>query len=203
MAKTKEKPARTAQADRGHRRGWHDGRPPDEPLVLLHRDRACTRCTLHETPNLINRCIPMRRLRPGDEANVGAGPKRKSRALLIVGEAPGYHEDKHDMCFVPHGGINNPTAGEILERVYLSDDPIGLPSLCDVYATNAVRCRPPRNATPTNKHRVACRAYLFGDLGQLRSLYTEVYILCVGASAAWAVLNCKLEIGRASCRERV
>src|SRR4051812_7399718 len=93
-----------------------------QKVWLPIRNENCTLCPLSRTAQSV--CL------------LGDGPV-PSR-VLIVGEAPGARED--DIA-KPFSGA----AGQYLDRI-LSE--VGLPR-ADVYITNAVRCRPPENATPT------------------------------------------------------
>ena len=56
---------------------------------------------------------------------------------MIVGEAPGFHEDQGGLPFAGQ-------AGELLERLLAG---IGL-DRDDVYLANVLKCRPPQNRDP-------------------------------------------------------
>src|SRR5581483_11204613 len=96
------------------------------------------------------------------------GRGNTSATILIVGEAPGQQEDQ----------LGKPFAGEsgkLLARL-LSEAGI---SPLEVYLTNAVRCRPAGNRTPTAKEIAACRAYL---IEEIRRVNPRV-IITVGGTA--------------------
>src|SRR6478735_731966 len=57
--------------------------------------------------------------------------------LMLVGEAPGYHEDQTGRPFAGQ-------TGELLERLLAG---IGL-SPDEVYLANVLKCRPPQNRDP-------------------------------------------------------
>lgn len=92
----------------------------------------CTRCDLHCTAN---RGVP------------GEGPS--DTRIMLVGEAPGFNEDKQGRPFVG-------AAGKVL------DDLLGIAGLqrTDVFITNVVKHRPPDNRPPELDELAACRPYL-------------------------------------------
>ena len=69
--------------------------------------------------------------------------------VMLIGEAPGYHEDMQSMPFVGH-------AGRILDQLLTR---AGL-SRGDVYISNILKCRPPNNQDPTSAEMQACTPYL-------------------------------------------
>ena len=69
--------------------------------------------------------------------------------LMVIGEAPGFHEDKQGEPFVGAAGqLLNQLLGEI---DILRDD---------VYINNVVNCRPPGNRDPLPDELDACRPWL-------------------------------------------
>ena len=94
--------------------------------------RACTRCDLHLTAN---KGVP------------GDGPADAD--IMLVGEAPGFNEDKQGRPFVG-------AAGRFL------DDLLGVAGLKrqDVYITNVIKHRPPNNRDPLPNELAACVPYL-------------------------------------------
>lgn len=117
---------------------------------------------------------------PGDPAAIF---NDTGRALLVIGEAPGAHEDEQGQCFVGESGA-------MLSKVYLGKS--GLGEMADVWLTNAVRCRPPQGRSAGVKNFKACSLYLDADLAYLRARYEDITVLCVGSIAAQAVLGCLL-----------
>ena len=77
----------------------------------------------------------------------GEGPENAE--VMLVGEAPGWHEDRQGRPFVG-------PAGHFLEELLAS---VGLRRE-DVYITNVIKCRPPDNRDPLPKEIAACRKYL-------------------------------------------
>ena len=73
--------------------------------------------------------------------------------ILIVGEAPGFNEDRQGEPFVG-------AAGKLLDTLLAR---IGL-SRADVYITNVLKCRPPMNRDPMPNEAEACSPYLVRQL---------------------------------------
>ena len=69
--------------------------------------------------------------------------------ILIVGEAPGFNEDRQGEPFVG-------AAGKLLDTLLAR---IGL-SRAEVYITNVLKCRPPMNRDPMPNEAEACSPYL-------------------------------------------
>src|SRR5258708_12029159 len=105
--------------------------PPE--LTQLHADiRSCTKCGLHATRT---------------QAVPGTGPCPAD--ILIVGEAPGFNEDRQGEPFVG-------AAGKLLDTLLSR---IGL-SRPDVYITNVLKSRPPMNRDPMPNDPEASSPYL-------------------------------------------
>lgn len=105
-----------------------------DALAELAREvETCTRCDLHRTAT---RGVP------------GEGPSN-SRVLLI-GEGPGFNEDKQGRPFVG-------AAGKLLDQVLL---PAAGLQRSEVYITNVVKHRPPENRDPDPRELAACLPYL-------------------------------------------
>lgn len=94
--------------------------------------RACQRCRLAQTRG---------------QAVPGEGPA--NAPILLIGEGPGFHEDRQGRPFVGR-------SGDLLEKLLAS---IGL-SRGDVFIANVVKCRPPENRDPLPDEIEACRPYL-------------------------------------------
>lgn len=101
--------------------------------------------------------------------------------LMFIGEAPGAEEDQQGEPFVGE-------AGQLLNRI-LNKMEIGRP---EVYITNVVKSRPPRNRTPEADEIAACRPFL---LQQIRALRPQV-IITLGAVPTHALLASKTPISR-------
>ncbi len=94
--------------------------------------RLCTRCDLH---TVANKAVP------------GEGPA--DAEVMLVGEAPGFNEDKQGRPFVG-------AAGRFLEEL------LGAAGLKreEVYITNVVKHRPPNNRDPLPNELAACLPWL-------------------------------------------
>jgi len=68
---------------------------------------------------------------------------------MIVGEAPGFNEDRQGEPFV---GAAGKLLDTLLARISLSRQ--------DVYITNVLKCRPPMNRDPMPNEAEACEPYL-------------------------------------------
>ena len=73
--------------------------------------------------------------------------------LMLVGEAPGFHEDKQGVPFVGQ-------AGKLLEKLLAG---IGLRRE-DVYIANVLKCRPPGNRDPQPDEIESCEPHLFRQI---------------------------------------
>lgn len=106
---------------------------PSELIAELHETiRSCKNCGLHATRT---------------QAVPGVGPCPAT--IMIVGEAPGFNEDRVGEPFVG-------AAGKLLDTLLAR---IGL-GRSDVYITNVLKCRPPMNRDPMPNEVEACSPYL-------------------------------------------
>jgi DNA polymerase len=78
-------------------------------------------------------------------------------ALMLVGEAPGFHEDR----------LGSPFAGQAAELIERLLAEIEL-SRNEVYLTTVLKCRPPGNRDPQADEIAACEPYLFRQLELVR-----------------------------------
>ncbi len=85
--------------------------------------------------------------------------------LMLIGEAPGYWEDKKGKPFVGK-------AGQLLDKIFES---VGLSREKDVYICNTLKCRPPENRDPLPEEKEACREYLDA---QIEILKPKIILLC-------------------------
>jgi DNA polymerase len=85
----------------------------------------------------------------------GEGPP--DARVLMIGEAPGYHENQQGRPFVG-------PAGQFLEEL------LGVAGLkrSDVFVTNVVKCRPPSNRDPQPDEIEACSEYLNRQIAALK-----------------------------------
>ena len=110
-------------------------------LNQLHAEvRACVKCGLHATRT---------------QAVPGVGPCPAD--IMIVGEAPGFNEDRQGEPFVG-------AAGHLLDTLLAR---IGL-GRSDVYVTNVLKCRPPQNRDPMPNEVESCSPYLARQLALIK-----------------------------------
>lgn len=93
---------------------------------------------------------------------------------LLIGEAPGQHEDEQGLPFVGNAGL---LLTEMLRAIGLARD--------DVFITNIVKCRPPDNRDPHADEVASCNAYLHRQIAALE----PKIILAIGRIAAQTLLN--------------
>ncbi|MGF1493962.1 MAG: uracil-DNA glycosylase family protein [Microcoleaceae cyanobacterium] len=104
-----------------------------------------------------------------NRTNAVIGRGNRQAPIMIVGEAPGQNEDEQGLPFVGR-------SGQLLDKILAS---VGLSTEQEVYISNAIRCRPPENRTPTLQELAACKPYL---LEQIRLVDPKI-ILMTGATA--------------------
>jgi DNA polymerase len=104
--------------------------------VLQTEASGCQRCRLHST-----------------RTQVVFGVGNPHAALMFVGEAPGFHEDKQGYPFVGQ-------AGQLLDAL-LAGIGLGRP---DVYIANVLKCRPPGNRDPQPDEIESCEPFLFRQI---------------------------------------
>ena len=101
---------------------------------------SCVRCPLSE-----------------GRTHVVFGEGNADAELVLVGEAPGFHEDREGTPFAGR-------ARELLARLLAS---VGL-SLDDAYLATVLKCRPPGNRDPLPVETAACEPYLYRQLELIR-----------------------------------
>lgn len=124
---------------------------------LAEEIRNCTKCDLHE--NRTN-AVP------------GEGPFDAD--ILLIGEAPGYHEDEEGEPFVGRAGglLTELLADAGLERG-------------DVFIANVLKCKPPNNRDPTSEEIETCSPYL---RTQIRNIKPKL-IVTLGRFAARTLIG--------------
>ncbi len=119
---------------------------------LVEQIKSCTKCELYKY-----------------RKNAVPGEGRLNADIMFIGEAPGAQEDEMGRPFVG-------AAGKLLTQLIES---IGL-KRSDVYITNVVKCRPPRNRDPTEEEINACSPYLIKQI----QLIKPKIIVALGRHAA-------------------
>lgn len=124
---------------------------------LKQQVSQCIKCPLHQTRT---------------QTVFGVGSHNAE--LMVIGEAPGFHEDQQGEPFVGR-------AGQLLNAMLLS---IGL-SREDIYIGNILKCRPPNNRDPSPEEVAKCTPYLEQQL----ALMKPKLLLAVGRIAAHYLLG--------------
>ena len=101
--------------------------------------------------------------------------------LMIIGEAPGHDEDIKGLPFVGR-------AGELLNKMLTA---IQL-NRNDVYITNVVPWRPPKNRTPTDQEILEFLPFLQRQI----EIINPKFIYLLGGTAAKAILSTPLSVGK-------
>lgn len=130
---------------------------------------GCTKCELHKTRT---------------QGVFGSGTPHTG--FMIVGEAPGYYEDQQGEAFVGK-------AGQLLTKILAA---IGF-GRDEVFITNILKSRPPKNADPTPQQVAACEPYLERQI----EIIDPAVILALGRHAARTLLG--VDGSMASLRGRV
>jgi DNA polymerase len=130
---------------------------------------ACTRCDLCST-----------------RTNVVWGSGTPRTKVMVVGEAPGYHEDQQGEAFVGRAGQ---LLTKILQAIGFERD--------EVFITNVLKCRPPQNADPLPHQVSECEPFLVRQI----ALIDPAVILTLGRHAARTLL--RDEGSMASLRGRI
>lgn len=101
--------------------------------------------------------------------------------LMLIGEAPGFHEDKQGEPFVGRAGQ---LLTAMLEAIGLHRD--------DVYIANILKCRPPNNRDPEANEVAACTPFLTQQI----ALIQPKVIVALGRIAAHFLLNTRTALSQ-------
>ena len=127
-------------------------------LELIQQNvKICKKCNL---------CSTRKNAVPG-EGNVNAD-------IVFIGEAPGKNEDLHGRPFV---GTAGKKLDDALENSGLARN--------DVYITNIVKCKPPKNRIPNYEEKTMCSNYLEHEL----SIINPKIICLLGNTAFNTILE--------------
>lgn len=111
----------------------------------------------------------------------GDGPQScENIKVMIIGEAPGANEDRQGIPFIGESGRilrNELKRNGLLEQTYI---------------TNVVKCRPPKNRTPTAAEIKACRPYLEEEISKL----DPGYVITAGVPATKTLFRGKAKINQ-------
>jgi DNA polymerase len=101
---------------------------------------------------------------------------------MVVGEAPGEHEDAEGEPFVGQ-------SGKLLDNMLRA---VGLDRRRNVYIANVLKCRPPGNRNPEPHEMVQCEPFLRRQI----ELLQPRMILAVGRFAVQSLLRTQEPVGR-------
>ena len=127
---------------------------------LAEQIRVCVQCPLHQS-----------------RTSAVPGDGKPSAKVMIIAEAPGKEEDESGHPFVGSAGrfLNHVLEGTGIDRE-------------DLFITNTVKCRPPRNRTPKKGEVDTCTGlYLFEQV----ELVNPKLIVLLGSVAAKKLLGVK------------
>lgn len=126
-------------------------------LQLQQEVSSCERCVLHKTRS--------------QTVFARGNPSAK---LMIIGEAPGFYEDKQGLPFVGKAGM---LLNQMLQSIGFTEE--------DVYIANVLKCRPPENRDPRLEEISQCSSYL----GKQIELIQPLLILALGRFAGQFLVN--------------
>ncbi len=112
----------------------------DTLFAIAQEVQSCTACNLHKGRT---RAVP------------GEGPA--NARIMLIGEGPGYHEDRQGRPFV---GPSGQFLTDLLAMAGLRRD--------EVYIANVVKCRPPQNRDPEPDEIATCtRLFLMRQIAAI------------------------------------
>jgi|SRR5579883_36334 len=156
--------------------------PPSEPPLDPLEVRGRSLAMLQETVAKCDRCTELFSTRM--QAVFGTGPLDPE--VAFVGEAPGPEEDAQGEPFVGKGGQ---LLGRIIAACGFTRE--------QVYLCNVIKCRPPKNRTPTATECGNCRDYFRNQFELVKPKYlvalgTLASRLLAGQNAALPALRGKV-----------
>ena len=116
--------------------------------------------------------------------NIVNGTGNPKAPIFIIGEAPGYYEDKLGVPFV-----STAESGKMLTYMLES---VGFNRDKHTFITNTIRCRPPNNRTPSSNELDNCLPYLLEEL----YLVNPKIVLLLGRTALTTIFNSNVSIRR-------
>ena len=119
------------------------------------RVRAGDLATIEQLEAHASGCELCRLCRDRTVVVVGSGPS--DAEVLVVSEAPGYHEDREGRHFA---GSVEPVFDDVLAEAGLARR--------EIFLTSVVKCRPPTGRTPFPDEVEACEGWLFREIALVR-----------------------------------
>jgi uracil-DNA glycosylase len=107
----------------------------------------------HDTIKDCPRCTPL----VASRTQVVFGDGHPQAEIMLVGEAPGFYEDRQGKPFVG-------AAGRLLDQLLTE---VGIQRR-DVYIANIIKCRPPNNRNPRAEEIDNCKPYLLTQIDMIR-----------------------------------
>ena len=138
-----------------------------ELISLREEALLCVRCDLHKSRNML----------VFGEGNPDAG-------IFLIGEGPGYEEDKQGRPFVGRSGI-------LLDKILAA---CGFNRNKHIYIGNIVKCHPPENRNPSIDEASKCLPYLERQI----EIVNPKIIVLMGAVALRYMIDPELRITK--CR---
>lgn len=148
------------------------------PLIRAGRVRIGELQQIDELEQHAARCTLCRLCRDRTSVVVGSGPPDAD--VLVVAEAPGYHEDRE-------GRLLAGAAGELFDEVLH----VAGTRRSDVFLTSVVKCRPPMGRTPFPDEVEACEGWLFREI----ALVQPRVVVTLGALALRLVTGRQERLG--------
>ena len=139
------------------------------PNNLSKLSQLCNSCHLCELSKSRNRVV--------------FGKGNLNSDIIFIGEAPGATEDSRGEPFVGR-------AGELLTKMIES---VLIRPRSSVYISNIVKCRPPKNRTPSSKEALTCRPYILKEI----EIIKPKLIVTLGATAFNYLTNDNTAISKA------
>lgn len=130
---------------------------------LKHSAEHCTKCPLHRT-----------------RTHVVFGNGNPEGGIFLIGEGPGYEEDKRGEAFVGR-------SGQLLDKILAA---CNFTRDKHVFISNIVKCRPPENRNPQPNEQAAWLPYLEEQL----ELCDPKILILLGSVAAKALLGSDIRI---------
>lgn len=130
---------------------------PNHLNLLQEKVSNCNKCPLHKTRT---------------QTVFARGNEKAS--LMLIGEAPGFYEDKQGLPFVGKAGQ---LLNQMMEAIGLSEN--------DIYIANVLKCRPPENRDPLPEEIVHCSSYLKEQIDYVK----PQLILALGRFAGQFLMN--------------
>ncbi len=124
---------------------------------------SCTKCPLAE-----------------GRTNAVFGSGSPSAEIMLIAEAPGFHEDKS-------GEVFQGNSGELLDKILTA---CGFTRDEHIYISNIVKCKTPKNRVPFLEEKDACMPYLTKQL----ELVNPTILVLLGATALQGLIDPKASI---------